>query len=70
MASWNLIICSDIQPTPVVIHCPDSTKWTVIQLRSEAGKKLGYPEEDLMLYCNETVRQYYQKVNYSLSVKG
>ncbi len=55
MASWNLIICSDIQPTPVVIHCPDPTKWTARDLRSEAGKKLGYPEEDLMLYCNETV---------------
>ena len=55
MVSWNIIICSDIQPTPVVICCPDPTKWTASQLRSEAGKKLGYPGEDLMLYCNETV---------------
>ena len=55
MASWNLIICVDEQPKPVAIYCPDPTKWTASQLRSEAGKKLGYPGEDLMLYCNEAV---------------
>ena len=55
MASWNFIICSDIQPTPVVIRCPDPNKWTARDLRSEASKKLGYPEEDLTLYYDETV---------------
>ena len=53
MTSWNLIICARSQP--VVIEVPDPTKWTASQLRSEAAKKLGYPEEDLTLYCNEAV---------------
>ena len=57
MTSWNVIICSDgnVWSRPVVIRCPDPTKWTSRDMRSEAGNKLGYPEEDLMLYCNEAV---------------
>ena len=55
MTSWNIVVCSNIQPKPIVIDVPDPAKWTARDLRSEAGKKLGYPEEDLTLYCNETV---------------
>ena len=55
MTSWNIVVCSDIQPTPIVIDVPDPAKWTARDLISEAAKKLGYPEEQLTLYCNETV---------------
>ena len=55
MTSWNIIICTTAHSQPVVIRCPDPSKWTASQLRSEAAKKLGYPEEDLTFYCNETV---------------
>ena len=55
MTSWNIVVCSDIQQTPIVIDVPDPTKWTARDLISEAAKKLGYPEEQLTLYCNETV---------------
>ena len=68
MTSWNLIICTIAAHfQPVVIEVPDPTKWTASQLRSEAAKKLGYPEEDLTLYCNEAVLP---EVNHWLSVKG
>ena len=55
MTSWNIIICTIAHSQPVVICCPDPSKWTTRQLRSEAAKKLGYPEEDLTLYSDETV---------------
>ncbi len=59
MTSWNIVVCSDIQPKPIVIDVPDPAKWTARgtarDLISEAGKKLGYPEEQLTLYNNEAV---------------
>ena len=38
-----------------MIDVPDPAKWTARDLISEAAKKLGYPAEQLTLYCNETV---------------